>query len=655
MLEANRECPEPDSALAHVRHVLTQLSTLTERDAVERGPPFDSWVRCSTKHGLTPDGRCRIPRVTDRELAIEREQLGEKLALAKNELDYLDLIVRSSGYSVTLSNAHCMIVAGRNQPSPSSAACDERPGTVWSECFGGTNAIGTSLHDLIPTSLRKHEHFFAEHVNESCLNIPLIAPDCTVWASLGISNKNLDLDAATHVLALKVLSASAERLSQEVFRHAFKDSWIFKFKAAERAQAGLLAITDDGYVVGADRVARQALGIPFAKLVAFSLWEKFSEDRANLVRLFTGADGECELISTDGRTTVRGTAIDPFQRQRQSSAIAPSRPSRAITSEHGITMDEWCGADPTMMQDVVTLRRLITKRLPIILLGETGVGKDTLARAYTAESPRRHKPFVAINCAAIPESLIESELFGYDSGAFTGARKGGSPGRFKQADGGTLFLDEIGEMPLLLQTRLLRVLESGEIYPLGSVEPQVVDVQVIAATNSDLEAGVAAGTFRADLYYRLAGIVVRIPALRDRRDVERVVDIMAARIAEANGLEFSPAACDMLHAHRWPGNLRELALVLERAASLASPPLIEPRDLRINLPAAEVPRIGASWQKHDSERARRPEAHYEAMISAIESSNGDVNTAAKILGISRATFYRRLNKSGISRAIMQIS
>ena len=640
----------------HTRHVVAQLNksgTLVPPDA---NSPQRSWARCWSDYGLVPDERCVVPRVEERQVAAELDRLGERARLAQEEMDHIDSIVRSSGYSVTLANEACMIVAARNVRF-ATPACDARPGTIWTERFGGTNAIGTSIHEQRPTSLRREDHFFVDHLQETCISIPLVAPDCSVWASMGLSTCDVDLDRDAHVLTLNVLAASAERLSQEIFRREFAQSCVLKMWRPNRAKPLLLAIDPDGYIVGADRSARQTLSIAADQLGTLRWRDRLVGEDRMLAATVDDPAGPFELGMTSDGSKLRCSAIPAFRRPQPRAVAAQAiRPVAAgPLADRAITMDRWSGTDPFLRSEVATLRRLAGKRLPILLLGETGVGKDTLARAFHAESPRAGKPFVAVNCAAIPEMLIESELFGYEGGAFTGARKTGSPGRFREAHGGTLLLDEIGDMPVMLQTRLLRVLETGEFYPLSSAKPERVDVQVIAATNCDLEARVAAGSFRIDLYYRLAGIVITIPSLCERQDAAALIDGMADEMARSHGLRVSPAARAALHAHRWPGNLRELALVLERAASLASASVIEPGDLRLHArPASASTRSAAPAADPSSpslpgDRTAIAAAEREMLEGALRRSGGDVEVLMQALGVSRATLYRRLKQHGLSR------
>jgi transcriptional regulator with PAS, ATPase and Fis domain len=305
-----------------------------------------------------------------------------------------------------------------------------------------------------------------------------------------------------------------------------------------------------------------------------------------------------------------------------------------------------------MGEQIRLLRRIRSAGLPILLLGETGVGKDTLARAIHADGDRADKPFVAFNCAAIPDSMIDSELFGYGAGAFTGAKKDGSIGRVAAANGGTLFLDEIGDMPLALQTRLLRVLESGEVTPLGNGKVQHVDIRVIAATNQELERRVADGVFRQDLYYRLAGLVLTLPPLRDRDDLNALADRILQDASAGEPFVLSPCAKERLQLHSWPGNIRELRHVLQRAVKLADSHTITQDDLllAVTAPRAQVLRRANAIDlepvvAHPGGIMKNAERR--AIEAILREMAGNIDLSARKLGISRATLYRKLRTHGI--------
>lgn len=285
--------------------------------------------------------------------------------------------------------------------------------------------------------------------------------------------------------------------------------------------------------------------------------------------------------------------------------------------------------------------------LSVLLLGETGSGKTNAAAAIHRESPRASKPFIHLNCAAFPESLLEAELFGYERGAFTGA-VGAKPGLIEGADGGTLFLDEIGEMPPTTQAKLLGVIESRNVLRLGSVRPKHIDVRFLAATNRDLLAQIETGNFRRDLYFRLNGISIPIPPLRDRRNeiiglAERFLDDLKTQ-GKARPLELSSEARAVLLSYSWPGNIRELRNVIERAAVFATSHLITPEDLAIHEGAAgEGPRSVAPLAGALSALER------ERIIQALDETSGNQTHAARALGISRRALISRIEQYGLPR------
>ena len=290
----------------------------------------------------------------------------------------------------------------------------------------------------------------------------------------------------------------------------------------------------------------------------------------------------------------------------------------------------------TMQRLYGLLDTVAPSKLRVLILGETGTGKDVYARAVHARSDRAARPFVALNCASLVESLLESELFGHEKGAFTGATEA-KPGLLEQADGGTVFLDEIGELPAAAQAKLLRVLENGELLRIGGLKPRRIDVRLVAATNADLDAAIAAGKFRRDLYYRLNGCVVTLPPLR-----ERPAEIMplARHFAAALGCaQFTDAAERALCAHPWPGNVRELKTVVERAVLLsARRGAIDAPDLMLS-PRRIPPTVPPGVAPHEREQ----------LLEALQRAHGNQKEAAKLLGLSRQTLSKKLDTHGIGR------
>ena len=288
----------------------------------------------------------------------------------------------------------------------------------------------------------------------------------------------------------------------------------------------------------------------------------------------------------------------------------------------------------------------------VLLLGESGVGKEVFAHSIHAYSTRASRPFVRVNCSAIQETLFESELFGYEDGAFTGARKGGKQGKFEMADGGTIFLDEIGDMPLSVQAKLLRVLQESEIEKVGSEQVLKVDVRVIAATNQDLTKQADEGRFRRDLYYRLSVIPIRIPALRDRReDIPELLRIFWEDLKKRHGIyhrSLSPEAQKLLRRYEWPGNIRELHNVLERALTIVVEPVVSDEQVRMIMAGARETSDEFCLSEECGLAELVEQTERRALGFALARTNNNRLQAAKLLGISRALLYKKLHAYGIA-------
>ena len=359
---------------------------------------------------------------------------------------------------------------------------------------------------------------------------------------------------------------------------------------------------------------------------------------------------------------------------RQSARICPVGPNRPLLvvppaaargADQPLTLEDLAGEDPQMLRNTRSARRIADSNVSVLIQGPTGSGKEAFAHAMHLASSRASQPFVAVNCAAIPETLIESELFGYKAGAFTGARKDGMRGKILQSSGGTLFLDEIGDMPLMLQTRLLRVLEEQEIVPLGSENPVKVNLHVLAASHRNLREMIARGTFRDDLYYRLNGITLELPALRDRADKERVIHhALAAETGNGRPAAIERDALQRLLAYPWPGNIRELRNVIRTALAICDGGVIRRIDLPREIREAETVQIAPPTPQprtlattNTMITAKGPGsanplqvAERAALLSVIEDCHGNMTRVAMQLGMSRNTLYRRIKRHGIPLA-----
>jgi DNA-binding NtrC family response regulator len=304
--------------------------------------------------------------------------------------------------------------------------------------------------------------------------------------------------------------------------------------------------------------------------------------------------------------------------------------------------DNIVGRSTKMQEIFATVARVAASRATVLLAGESGVGKDMIARAIHHHSPRREKPFVKINCTAIPENLMESELFGYEKGAFTGANQA-KPGKFEQADGGTVFLDEIGDVPPSIQVKLLRVLQEREFERLGSNKTCHIDVRVVAATNVDLRAALEEGTFREDLYYRLNVVPIDIPPLRERReDIPFLVVHFLKKLETAQTL--SDEAMDKLVQHHWPGNVRELENVIERSVLLAPGETLRAADIKIDMRPASSSTAAPAFLP---EGMTLDEYEQSLIREALKRASGNKSQAARLLGLTRNALRYRLSQMGL--------
>lgn len=321
-----------------------------------------------------------------------------------------------------------------------------------------------------------------------------------------------------------------------------------------------------------------------------------------------------------------------------------------------LTLEDLAGEDPQMLRNVRCAYRIADTDIPVLIQGPTGSGKEAFARAMHLISRRAARPFVAVNCAAIPETLIESELFGYRPGAFTGARREGLRGRIAQSSGGTLFLDEIGDMPLALQSRLLRVLEEHQIVPLGSDSARPVELHVLAASHRDLREMITRGAFREDLYYRLNGLTVELPALVERADKERVIHMTLAAETRGHGAtRIERDALASLLGYSWPGNVRELRNVIRTALAICDGGLIRLADLPTQIRATARTNAGRLMAAPEDGTRSAPSRRKALLLTAeratllrvIDVNGGNMSRAAADLGVSRNTLYRKMKRHGL--------
>ena len=622
-----------------------------------------SWQRSLDSHGIDP-GQVAHPRVlTSTDLKDHRGRLESLLRISRYAVSNLHRQVQEANYCVLLTDASGATVIFEGVPSLDKEFRKEgfRAGTCWSERDEGTNGVGTTIMDRAPTLVHKTEHFRAHNISFTCSAAPIFGPDEELLAVLDASALYSPDDKRSQSLVFGLVVNHALAIENAYFVESFGSYWLLQLSKSrdfvDTQIEYLIAFDPLGFIVAANRKARTDL-------------VRDGAADANIERIF-----DCTALDIIRRSHDRPGAPVPLRvlptgeqfyallraptstRIQRSEASVERRPAQA----RGSARDALPGftrlslGDDRVRQSAQHACRVANRRIPILLLGETGTGKESFARAIHQFSDRRDKPFVALNTAAIPETLVESELFGYTEGAFTGAKAKGSKGKILQANGGTLFLDEIGDMPLQLQTRLLRVLAESEVLQLGAECPVSVDLHVICATNRDLRTLVRQGLFREDLYYRLNAATFDLPPLRNRTDKQDVIlDVLREESREqGRELTLAPGVLEMLTAYSWPGNLRELRNAMRYASALCGTSVLGrehfPADVLQGVSTQSTGSVSINTSADDGLSDLKADAGQERkrLVAILTQNKWQVAASARQIGVSRATFYRWMSRHQI--------
>ena len=598
-----------------------------------------SWHRC-TDLGVIEDQIPYAEPLTHGELLILREASGELLSMVEPELDFLGEMFHGTDSVVLLANPNGMILDTRGTGGflDKAGQVALKSGVVWSESERGTNAIGTAIAEGALVEVWGTEHFHRQHATLCCTAAPILDHQGRIAGVIDISgDARLPRGYAQGALSRAIRETEHRWLMQspgqlQRLRFHEKSNHLGSFRE------GVLLL-DGEIIVGANREAVRWLG---------TTWSLIGERWTNLFKSPPLQPGAVEsLLITHSGSVFRGLLEQPIRPSQQTTAeSAPRQPALAepsLVAHSSLSSVSSAWLDPMTRLQLDQAVRAVDAELSVIIQGETGTGKEVMARLIHERCHRKHKPFVAINCAALPEGLIESELFGYAEGAFTGARKSGSIGRVFEADGGILFLDEIGDMSLTLQTRLLRVLQDRAVQPLGGGKSRAVNFVVLSATHRDLAAMVSAGSFRADLYYRLHFHQIDLPALRHRSDKSAFIDALWQEAgATRRQLVLSDDARLALSNYDWPGNFRQLAHLVKTLVALAEPgQSIGINNLPSEYRLTHRP-VSSTAPLHHAEPAQTSDNDLspERIKQALEQSHYKVAAAARRLGVHRSTLYR---------------
>lgn len=635
----------------------------------------EAWARCIDEHAL-PAGVDFAPRQSEgsaSELdAWRRNSLGVVAAHLSamvydlrsllDETNVTLLLTDPAGRVIHLLDSGLKVLAGGVQMA--------RIGAEWREASLGNNGVGTASLLREPVAFDGKEHFCGALHRFATAGCPISSPDGTVGAIIGmISDRR---DAAK--LMLGFLKIARQLLEDGLFERLSSGGYLLRLRAHRAAgdgegrypAEGRIFVAADGRVQGVDRTAVDLLGAGGHALLVGK--EASAAIGVDLTKLIAASKNAC-LLMLAGRGTGRPVFAEVHRTAtRDDDPTAASHPSPQPSADgpspgfYAFDSDWSDGVSDAALRKATGLQE---RNIPILITGESGVGKDYLVRRLHASGPRKDCPLVAINCAAIPRDLIESELFGYEGGSFTGARAKGKPGKFVEADKGILFLDEIGDMAPDLQATLLRVLDSCEVVPIGSSKPIRVDVRVVAATNRSLQDMVQKGAFRRDLYYRLNGVQLWLPPLRERPDrlslIAHLFRLEQEALGVVEGMTFDDEVWRVFFKHPWPGNIREARNVLRSSIAVAKGRVIAIEDLPVdfmqelsfNSHGADSASVTAEQAAADGEPERGEVSldlsdwEARAVRFALASSKGNIAKAARSLGITRATLYHKMARYGL--------
>lgn len=631
----------------------------------------DSWRRCLDQ-GVSPSRRHAPIVVDDDGLHGLRDRHAEIIEAAQPVMAQAREFLCESGTVMALTDPKGVILWMEGDTAAKDVGQDIKlvPGAHWMEGASGTNAIGTALASGRPVQISAAEHFCEGIKNWTCSATVIRDPlDGRILGVLDISG--LSGNHNQHCIALAL--AGAGRIESKLAalemekRARLLDLTIQPNR--RWSESGIIILDRRGRLIRANENAGLALRDMGLSLDVCT--------QLNLEGASLGAAGDAnslpQWLSADWVEPV----LDANERLGTLLAIPMSRlrvvnrmPSPALDPDVSDVFSRIIGGSDSMLRVKERARQLSKVNVPVLLQGPTGAGKEVFSRALHEAGPTSQGPFIPFNCGGITRDLLASELFGYIEGAFTGAKRGGMPGKFEAANGGTLFLDEIGEMPLDLQPHFLRVLEEGEVYRLGENKPRKVSLRLVAATNRDLRTEVAEGRFRMDLFYRLSVTILRLPGLSDRKDdIPELVEYFIDRFAKSHGITAKYPQQDVLDAmmaYSWPGNVRELRNVVEGMILLGSSDVLTLDDL-----PSEILDVGVS---HGDARSNvlfmggavggagggplglnsgtLDDSEKVAILSALSLEKGNMSRVAERLGIARSTLYQKIRRYDIDRDLI---
>lgn len=617
-----------------------------------------SWIRSKNLHVNPFLTKGKI--VLKGEMLYQRQQEKSTLINISSPLmESLHSLVKNSGFIVVLcdESGFLLKVIGDKKPMEKAEKINFLEGADWSEEAVGTNAIGTAIKENMPLQIYSCQHFTLATQTWTCSAAPIHDADGKIIGVLNMSGPSDKVHS--HTFGMVVATVKAIEYELQLLNKTEKNEWMKSYleEMTNTLGDGILLLDKNGVIIKTNRGLHKLLNMKPGQLEGKYYAEVFGNQTVqeiyHLKKEILNQEIKLSLPSVHSPVHVLLSAKPILKNNMVIGHLLTAKEikkvhqlvNRVSGNQAKVSFAEIIGKSPCFISCLGEAKLAAKSNSTVLLTGESGTGKDLFAQAIHHASSRRDHPFIAINCGAIPRSLLGSELFGYEEGSFTGARKGGNPGKFELADGGTIFLDEIGEMSLEMQVLLLRVLQNREITRIGGNKMKSVDVRIIAATNKDLKKEVEKGNFREDLFFRLNVLPIHLPALRMRKDdIPLLAGHFLQEIAERTNIPVEPLDDEVLEAlqnYDWPGNIRELQNILERI-------LLKCQGGKITLDLVPGEILGDDRaKKPEKELPRKEKIKKQALIESINIHQGNLSKAAKYLGISRSTLYRQVKRYGI--------
>jgi sigma-54 dependent transcriptional regulator, acetoin dehydrogenase operon transcriptional activator AcoR len=588
---------------------------------------LESWYRCKTEK-VNPYLNKAHYVLTHEELGAKKEEHALLIELATPFLKKMDQPIKESGMMALLvdPDGYVLSLSGNERTLTNAKKINFVEGVRWTETEVGTNAIGTALQTKEPVIIHGPEHYSVASHQWSCSATPIVKEDGRL---LGVIDVSCPVESS-HPFMIGMVTSISYAIEKEITSRSYKQEVALIQQAlilAETHKNHLFIVCNhNNLILSASKPIRER----FPQVIGMNLHEllhnkyKIDLEMPSLLKEDYSRNGRCFFLSEIVK--------------EQNRLFFPH-------SENTFLFKGETGVSRVFQNTLQKIKIVAPSDTSVFITGETGTGKELIARAIHDNSLRENGPFISLNCGAIPKDLMESELFGYAEGAFTGARRQGYKGKFEQANKGTLFLDEIGEIPQTMQVALLRVLQERKVTPIGSMKEVPLDVRVITATHRDLSELVRNGEFREDLYYRLHVFPIEAPALRDRKeDIPHLVSYICQKNDWSIG--HSESVIDKLIEYDWPGNIRELTNILERLHIMLPEwhGSIQALYKEI-LPTKQLP-SGSKDEIESTENQLKPreKIQRDLMLDALKKTKGNVTAAAKLLDIPRSTFYKRLQR-----------